>query len=178
MLPRGDGAGHNSMDIRALLTACLAAALLGGCDAQGTDAAAANPPGEHSIDPATGERRITIHREDGPVTLREGAGVPVRLPAGFNLFSGARVVSNAIAARPGGEGVLVTFETDAPASEAIAHTRREAEAAGFSVEVDLDTGETRTIAGTRASDRATFSLTVTQGTPTTAQLSARTMSQR
>lgn len=162
------------MQMKALLMACVAGALLGGCDAQGPDAAGAKPPGEHSVDPVTGERRITIHREDGPVTLREGAGVPVSLPAGFSPFPGARVVSNAIAARPDGEGVLLTFEADAPAQEVIAHTRSEAEAAGFSVDVDLATGDTRTIAGTRASDRATFSLTVTQGAPATGQLSAST----
>lgn len=166
------------MHRKALLLVCAAAVLLGGCDAQDADAAAASPPGEHSIDPATGERRMVIHREDGPTTLRAGAAVPVDLPAGFSLFPGARVVSNAIAARPGGQGVLLTFEADAPAPELIAHTRREAEAAGFSIDVELDTGETRTIAGTRASDRATFSLTVTQGTPATAQLSASTMSHR
>ncbi|WP_143738403.1 hypothetical protein [Erythrobacter colymbi] len=152
--------------LRMALAAALAASLAA-CDDAGD---AAQPTAEHTVDPATGETRMTIHGKDGPATLHAGPAVPVSLPPGFTLPPGARVTSNALAARPGGQGVLLSFETDAPAPEVIAHTRREAEAAGFRIEIDLDTAEARTIAGVRAKDRATVSLTVTQGTPATAQL--------
>jgi hypothetical protein len=156
---------------RALLMAVAAAALLAGCDGQGAGAAAADPPSEHTIDPATGERSMTIQRADGPATLRAGPAVPVSLPPGFTLPPGSRVTSNAVAARPGGQSLLLSFETDAPAPEVLAHLRREAEAAGFDLAIDLDTPEARTIAGTRASDGGTFSLTVTSVAPVSAQLS-------
>lgn len=152
----------------ALLMAVTAMALLlAACDSASD---AVQPTAEHTVDPATGETRMTIHGRDGPATLHAGPAVPVSLPPGFTLPPGARVTGNAIVARPGGQGVLLTFESDVPAPELVAHTRAEAEAAGFQIEIDLDTAEARTIAGTRAGDKATFSLTVTSAAPVSAQL--------
>lgn len=146
--------------------------MLAGCEASpgAEPAPAPGPSAEHVIDPVTGETRITIPAKDGLATLRSGPNVPLALPEGFTLFPGARVVSNAQVTRPGDTRTLVAFEADAPAAAVIAHTRAEAAAAGFAVAVDLDTEGTRTIAGTRAADGATLSLTATQGEPTTGQL--------
>lgn len=158
--------------LKAVAAALALAPVLAACGGQSD--AAQLPAAEHTIDPVTGETRMTIHGKQGPATLRAGPAVPVSLPPGFTLPAGARVTGNALAKRPGGQGVLVSFESDAPVAELIAHTRAEAEAAGFALTVDLDTAEARTIAGTRARDRATLSLTVTQGPPATAQLSIST----
>ena len=157
-----------------LLTAAL---LLASCGALPPDAPR-DPPGVDSIDPETSVRRTVIHREDGPVTLVSGAQVPVTLPPGFTLFDGARVTGNTISGRTDGQGILLVFETDA-GSEAVArYYRAEAEGAGFTVVAALDTRSGRTLAATRASDAATFSLDILEGPPTRVQLSIRTGTDR
>lgn len=124
----------------------------------------------YTIDPATGEHRMTIEREDGEVRLRSGAEVAVALPEGFTLFPGTKVRENARVTRSGSEAMLLTFEADAPAEEIVAHYRDAAKAAGFAIEVDLDTGGSRTVSAVRADDDATLTVTATDGTPTTGQL--------
>lgn len=153
-----------------LLTAAL---LLAACGAKGSGDPS-HPPGEDRIDPATGARRIVVHREDGPVTLVSGGEVPVSLPPGFTLFEGAEVIDNTIAARADGQGVLLVFETEAGIDAVAEHYRAEAEAAGFIVIAALDTEAARTLAATRAIDAATFSLDASQGPPTRVQLSITT----
>ena len=136
-------------------------------DAEGADA----PGGRgYTIDPATGEHRMTITREDGEATLRAGAAVPVGLPEGFSLFPGTRVRENARVSQPGGEGMLVTFEADAPAADIADHYRDAAKGAGFAIEADLDTNGTRLVSAVRAGDKARLTLTATEGKPTTGQL--------
>ena len=149
-----------------------AALLLAACGSEtGKKTPASDPAqGEYVIDETTGETRMAIKVPGGTASLRSGAKVPLSLPDGFTLFPRAKVVTNTVVEQPGGQRTMVAFETDAPPDEVIAHYRREAAAAGFAIEVVLDAGGTLTIGGTRASDRATFSLTASEGTPTTAQL--------
>lgn len=126
---------------------------------------------EHTIDPATGETRITIPQKDGIATLRSGQKVPVTLPEGFSLFPGARVVGNSLVTRTGGgQNALVTFDTDAPAAQVIAHYREQAKAAGFVIAIELTTGDTTILVAERKGDGTRLSATATQGTPATGQL--------
>lgn len=149
-----------------------AALLLAACGSKTDEQAQASDPahGEYIIDEKTGETRMAIKVPGGTASLRSGAKVPLSLPDGFTLFPEAKVVTNAVVKQPDGQGTMLTFETEAPPEDVVAHYRREAEAAGFAIEVVLDAGGTLTIGGTRASDRATFSLTAFEGTPTSAQL--------
>ncbi len=141
-------------------------------DASNLPGAGDSGPGtstEHIIDPATGETRITIPQKDGIATLRSGPKVPVSLPEGFSLFPGARVVGNSMVTRTGeGQNTLVTFETDAPAAEVIAHYREQAKAAGFAITLEAETGDTFIMVGERGGGR--IAATATQGAPTTGQL--------
>lgn len=124
---------------------------------------------EHTIDPETGETRITIRQNDGIATLRSGPNVPVTLPMGFSLYPGARVVGNSLVTRSGGsQNTLLTFDTDASAAQVIAHYREQAKAAGFAIALEAETGDTFIMVGERGS--AKISATATQGTPTTGQL--------
>lgn len=124
---------------------------------------------EHVIDPATGEVRMTIPQKDGIVTLLSGPKVPVTLPQGFSLFPASRVLGNSQVKRSGGgQDTLVTFEADAPAADVIAHYRDQAQAAGFAVSLEAETGDTRIFVGERGGTKLTA--TATQGTPTTGQL--------
>jgi len=126
---------------------------------------------EHTIDPATGEARITIPQQDGIATLRSGPNVPVSLPEGFSLFAGARIVGNSLVTRPGGgQNALVTFETDAPAADVITHYREQAKAAGFAIALEVTAGDTIILIGERKVDGARLSATATDHTPATGQL--------
>ena len=156
----------------AWIHASLAALLLAACGSETGEKTQASDPahGEYVIDEKTGETRMAIKVPGGTASLRSGAKVPLSLPEGYTLFPEATVVTNTVVKQPGGHWTMVAFETDAPPEDVIAHYRREAEAAGFAIEVVLDAGGTLTIGGTRASDRATFSLTASEGAPTTAQL--------
>jgi hypothetical protein len=65
---------------------------------------------------------------------------------------------------------MVSFETEVAADEVIAHYKAEAEAAGFAIEVEVSTNGSHLIGGVRKRDGSRFSVTATQGKPTTAQL--------
>lgn len=155
-----------------LLASGAAAALLSACgDTPSEKASAQNPAhSEYTIDDKTGETRMTIKVPEGTASLRSGAKVPLNLPAGFTLFPGATVVTNTVVKQPDGHGTMVSFETDAPADDVIAHYRAEAEAAGFALEVEVNTNGSHLIGGVRKGDGSHLSVTATQGKPTTAQL--------
>ena len=140
--------------------------MLAGCGGAGESSRQA----EHSIDPATGETRMTIPDKGGAATLRAGPSVPVSMPEGFSLFPGTRVTNNARFTRADGEGSLVTFTADAPAKDILAHYRHEAEAAGFAITLEHEAAGSLLLIGERKRDSARLAVTATKGAPTTGQL--------
>jgi hypothetical protein len=118
---------------------------------------------EYTVDKETGETSMTIEGEDGETSLRAGANVPVSLPAGFSLFPGSKVVSNTVVNEPGGQGVLVTFEAAAPADKVVAHYRDAAKAAGYDIQVEMNTNGTLMVVGERKGDGSGLSVTATTG---------------
>jgi hypothetical protein len=156
----------------AILAGGTAAMLLAACGADPAEKASAQDPahGEYTIDKQTGETRMTIKVPEGTASLRSGAKVPLRLPAGFTLFPGATVVTNTVVSQPDGQGTMVSFETDAAADDVIAHYKAEAIAAGFAIELEVNTNGSHLIGGVRKRDGSHLSVTATQGKPTTAQL--------
>lgn len=132
---------------------------------------AARPAGQgYTIDPATGEHRMTITGREGEKRLRSGAAVPVGMAEGVTLFPGTKVRENARVARPGAESMLTTFEADAPVADIAAHYRDAVRAAGFAILADLDTDGTHLLSAQRADDGARLTLSVTQGDPSTGQI--------
>jgi len=127
---------------------------------------------EYTIDKQTGETSMTIDGPDGTATLRSGADVPVTLPAGFSLFPGSKVITNTVVKQPGGQGTMVMFEAQAAADAIIAHYRDQAKAAGFAIQIEMNTNGTLMIGGAREADGATMSITATanQGDATTGQI--------
>jgi hypothetical protein len=125
---------------------------------------------EYTIDEDSGETSMTITGEDGEATLRSGADVPVSLPEGFSLYPGSKVVTNTVVSQPDGQGTMVQFEADAPADKVIAHYKQQAKAAGFAIELEMNTNGTQMIAGKRKDDSASLSVTATSGDMTTGQI--------
>jgi len=118
---------------------------------------------EYTIDKDSGETSMTIKGEDGTATMRSGADVPVSLPKGFSLYPGSKVVTNTVVNQPDGQGTMVMFETDAAADKVIAHFREQAKAAGFDIQMEMNTNGTLMIGGERAGDGSTLSVTASPG---------------
>jgi hypothetical protein len=118
---------------------------------------------EYTVDKETGETSMTIEGEDGETSLRAGANVPVSLPAGFSLFPGSKVVSNTVVNQPDGQGTMVTFETEAPADKVVAHYRDAAKAAGFEIQIEMNTNGTMMVGGERKDDGSSLSVTASAG---------------
>ncbi|MDC8754541.1 hypothetical protein OIK40_07805 [Erythrobacter sp. sf7] len=127
---------------------------------------------EYTIDKNTGETSMTLEGEDGTATLRSGADVPVDLPDGFSLYPGAKVITNTVVNQPDGTGTMVMFETGDAADKVIAHFRKEAEEAGFAIQIDANMNGSLMIGGERKKDGSTLSVTANthQGDATTGQL--------
>lgn len=150
--------------MRRRIAAAIAAALLAGsCGSEdaGEFTTRTGESAEYTIDRDSGETRMTIEQPDGPATLRSGAGVPVRLPEGFSLFPGTRVITNTLVTQPDWQGAMVIFAADGAAEAIIAHYRRQAEAAGFEIAIDATMNGSLTIGGERQRDGSTFSVTAT-----------------
>jgi hypothetical protein len=146
-----------------MLTAC-------GSETSGEFTTADGENAEYTIDKDTGETAMTIEGKDGTATLRSGADVAVALPAGFSLFPGSKVVTNTVVDQPDGKGTMITFEAAAPADTVVAHYRDQAKAAGFDIQLEMNTNGTRMIGGERKGDGASLSVTATGGEPTTGQI--------
>lgn len=137
-----------------LLTAC-------GSETKGEFTTDDGKNAEYTIDKDSGETSMTITGEDGEATLRSGSDVPIKLPSGFSLFPGSKVVTNTVVSQPDGQGTMVMFEADAPADKVVAHYRDQAKAAGFAIELEMTTNGTTMIAGERKADGSSLSVTAT-----------------
>jgi hypothetical protein len=105
-----------------------------------------------------GETRASITDEDGSVTtLRAGERVPVRLPRGFTVAPGLTVLNNTHVERDGGAFVLLSMQGEVQVDDVIAYYRKQAEAAGIEVQVDIKAEESTTIAG-ESDDGLAFSV--------------------
>jgi hypothetical protein len=118
---------------------------------------------EYTIDKETGETTMTVEGPDGEATLRSGAAVPVKLPDGLSLFPGSKVVTSTLVKQPDGQGTMVMFEAEAPAEAVVAHYRDQAKAAGFDIQLEMNTNGTQMIGGERKGDGSTLSVTATPG---------------
>lgn len=149
----------------AILITGAAALVLAGCGSEtsGEFKTEDGKNAEYTIDKQTGETSMTIEGKDGAATLRSGANVPVTLPDGFTLFPGSKVVTNTLVDQPDGKGTLVTFEADAPAEDVVAHYRDAAKAAGFDIQIEINTNGTRMVGGERKADGSSLSVTATTG---------------
>ena len=125
---------------------------------------------EYTIDKDTGETSMTVEGPDGTATMRSGANVPVSLPDGFSLFPGSKVVTNTVVNQPDGKGTMITFEAAAPADKIIAHYREQAKAAGFDIQLEMNTNGTMMVGGERKGDGSSLSVTASGGEPTTGQI--------
>ena len=118
--------------------------------------------GSYAVDSETGEISARIHQDDGSVaTMRSGDSVPIALPAGFSVYPGAEVIANTRVDHGGGKGVLLTMQSEDEPGQLSAFYRKQAEAAGVEIEVQMEAGGTAMFAG-KGSNDLTFSFNVSQ----------------
>jgi type IV pilus biogenesis protein CpaD/CtpE len=138
-----------------------ALALLAACGSQpsGTIAAPDGETAEYRIDEASGETSMTIRTPEGEARMRSGQSVPLALQGGFTLFPGSTVISNTVVDQPEGTGNMVIFETAAKPAEIIAHFKRHAEQAGYTIEIEAAMGAALMLSGQRAAPATSFMVT-------------------
>ena len=102
---------------------------------------------DYSVDAGSGESSIDIKSDDGNMKIRAGADVAVDLPDGFSVYPGAEVVTNTTIDRGDGQGAMVIFKTDDTPDEVLAYYRKQAEAAGVKIEMEMKTGQGTMLAG-------------------------------
>lgn len=116
--------------------------------------------GSYDIDNSTGETTATFETEDGTLRVNSGADVSADLPDGWSLYPGANVVSATNASMGEGKGTMVIFETDDSPEEVTAYYREQAEENDIAIEMEMNTSESRMIAGSSEDGK---SLTVNAG---------------
>ena len=156
------------------LAACAAVIALSGCgsESSGDVTTAEGETGEYAIDAETGETSMTIETPDGEASLRAGSTVAPDLPDGWTIYPGATVVNAINVDRADGSGAMVTMSVEATADEVIAHYRKQAEATGFPIDLEITTATSSVIGGEK-NDGSTFSVSVMPGAdggPATVQL--------
>lgn len=152
------------MRIAALIWASGAAMMLAACGSEtsGEFTTEDGENAEYTIDKDTGETSMTVKGPEGTATLRSGAEVPVSLPDGFTLYPGAKVLTNTVVKQADGQGTMVMFETNATADKVISHFREQAKAAGFEIQLEMNTNGTMMVGGERK-DGSTLSVTASPG---------------
>ncbi|WP_324263002.1 hypothetical protein U4960_07950 [Altererythrobacter sp. H2] len=126
--------------------------------------------GTYRVDEESGVTTSEIKTEEGTARMESGAGVKANLPDGFALMPGANVISASNITTEQGSGSMTMMEIGKPADEVVAFYRKQAEAAGVKIQLEMNSDGTRMIGG-EGRDGVTFSLTATEADgKTSAQL--------
>jgi hypothetical protein len=128
----------------------------------------------NTVDYAIGEDGETttaeIQTADGNASIRSGANVAVDLPDGFSIYPGADVVNTTRIDGAQGSGTMVTLESDSTPEQLAHFYRKQADAAGVKVQMDMTTENGKMIAG-QSEQGISFSLNASRdGDTTSAQL--------
>lgn len=96
-----------------------------------------------------GEERVQIApKGEAATVLRSGPEVPVRLPPGFTLYPGAKIVTNTVFQREDAGRILLVFETSESVDKVIHFYRMQAQLGGVPLPLDLGSREQASIGGT------------------------------
>ncbi|BDI61615.1 hypothetical protein [Qipengyuania nanhaisediminis] len=137
---------------------CLALAACGG-EETGEFVTEDGDEGQYEVDPVSGETSMTVDTADGAVSLRSGANVPLDLPAGFTLITGAQVLTNTVVDQAQGKGTLVSFRTEKSPDDIAAFYRQQAEAAGIAIQISTEMNGGRMLGGENEASGMTFTVT-------------------
>ncbi len=159
--------------MRTLLTLSAATVLLAACGGsdEGTIETEDGETVAYEVDRDGGDTSMRITGEDGQeMVINSGTSSAVDLPDGYSLYPGADVVSTTTMNQGDGQGALVIMQSDSTPQDIIAFYRRQAEATGVRIQMEMTTNGSMMIGG-EGEDGQTFSFNAsgTEGT-TTGQL--------
>lgn len=130
--------------------------------------------GEYTVNSDDGGMNATITTKDGTATMQSGENVKASLPDGFTVYPGATVVTATNVDAGGTKGSLVMMETGDSPEKVAAFYRKQAEAAGIKIEMEMTVNGGKMIGGKGEGGRM-FSLnTTTNDGKTGIQLTAGT----
>ncbi|UIP07933.1 hypothetical protein LY632_05920 [Erythrobacter sp. SDW2] len=116
--------------------------------------------GEYTVDSIDGGMNATITTKDGTATMQSGENVKADLPDGFTVYPGAKVVSATNVDSPESKGSLLMMETSDSPDKVAAFYRKQAEAAGIKIEMEMTVNGGKMIGG-KGPDERVFSLNTT-----------------
>lgn len=157
-----------------LILTAIAALALAACGSENAEetASEASDDGEYLIDEDSGETSMTIDTPEGEASMRAGSNVTPNLPQGWTIYPGAEVENVINVDQADGSGSIVRMMADAGVDDILGHYRNQAEATGYSIELNLTTATSSVIGGDKP-DGSTFSVSVVPGAnggPATIQL--------
>jgi hypothetical protein len=98
---------------------------------------------------------LTIKTDKGEIAVN----TDVAFPAGYSIYPGANVTTNSKFTTPNGTNINIMMEVPDAPDKVVAFYRRQAEAAGVSIQSEIKSGTTQVISGKDKADKV-FSLTV------------------
>jgi len=110
-----------------------------------------NGRGTEAASRTESERHVeAVSRGAGHVAMRTGPQVPIALPSGFTLCPGGKIEASTMVERKARRHVLIEFTCPDPPRETIALFRRQVDAAGVKLALDLSGSESASLGGTLA----------------------------
>jgi len=159
--------------VKRLIVMMAGTAMLAACGSEDTTTVTtADGEAEYTVDRDSGAADIQIRGNDGEtVSIRSGANLAAELPDGFSIYRGAEVTNSTTLQSKDGAGINVMMTSKASPEQMVEFYRKQAEGAGFSIEMDMKTSNTHMISGRNSSD-GVFSFNASTGTSgdTTAHL--------
>ena len=141
--------------MRMFLTAICTATLLAACgpDREGTFETDDGGEGSYSFeeDGESGTIQFT-DGEGGEVSIDIGEDAEAALPDGFSVYPGAKVATTATMGGTRESGSMLALESPASPANIVAHYRREAEAAGYEIEMEGRAGDSYTVNATKGGE--------------------------
>ena len=113
--------------------------------------------GKYILDSEGDGSVATVTTAEGTVSVQTGENVEADLPAGYTLYPGAKVLTVTNVDGTGHKGTLVVMESPDSPEDIATFYRKQAEAAGIEVEMDMTVSEGRMLGGKGTDDRV-FSL--------------------
>lgn len=118
----------------ALLAACLWSC--GSDEKPQSDSGGASDEARLEVD---GDEKMTISGPDGSSTIYGGDDTKVQLPEGFSIPEGTKIRSVSQFESRGVPTIMVFFESEQSPEAIIEHFRKQAEAAGFKIDIETKT---------------------------------------
>lgn len=128
--------------MRKFATVVIAAALVSACGSERSGTIKTDDgEAEYTVDTRTGATNVEIETADGTATVRSGADVQVKLPAGISVYPGSDVITSTSASQGEQRVESVMLRTSDSVDKVIAFYRSQAERIGIEIQGQMSSGD-------------------------------------